>query len=81
MAVDKAKRDLDITSILITLRKLKAGLAAVIQNDEEKLKLTKSMFYEDLTISVDEPNYHNEFKLFLEEDVLDEQESLIALSN
>ena len=66
-------RELDIIHILKTIHKLKAGLAAVIQNNKHTMKLTRDMYLNHTTIfsdTSDEHKYfvHNKFTDFLKVD-------------
>ena len=43
--MDKAKKDLDVTRIIMSQRKMKAGLAALINGNQEKMTEAKKIFY------------------------------------
>jgi hypothetical protein len=43
-AIYKVKRELDVTNLLQTIQKLKAGLSAVIQNDKNILERSKKLY-------------------------------------
>ena len=49
-ALLSAKKEVDIVNIVITLRKLKAGLTAVIANDQELMDRAANIFYHESTI-------------------------------
>ena len=59
--------------IIITLRKLKAGLSALIGNDKRKTEAARQIFYEDSIVEHEECPYSekdNIFREFLEADDL-----------
>ena len=65
VALQHAKKDLDIVNIVTTLRKLKAGLSTVIANNQQQVDESKKIFYQESIIN--EKDTHSEYKnLFLD---------------
>ncbi len=63
-------RELDIMHIIKTIHKLKAGLSAVIVNDDEAMKLSRKLYIDQTKIFVDcdherKSRMHNKFFDFL----------------
>ena len=63
---------MNIITIIQTLHKLKAGLAAVMDNDPYYIKEAKRLYYQNITIYADEkekeqPDKENVFYEFLKE--------------
>lgn len=69
------QKEMDITNMLTTIHKLKAGLSAVINEDEKLVERTKHYFYSNSTIFSDteeetEMKKQNKFLEFLDQDEL-----------
>lgn len=70
-------KELDIIHILKSIHKLKAGLAAVIENDDQLMKKCRDMYLNHTTIFLDTEDeatyfHHNKFTEFLKLDKRDE---------
>ena len=69
----RISKELDIANLLLTVQKLKAGVSAIIENDQRLLHNTKQFFYTNCTIYSDteeelEVTRSNKFSDFLEQD-------------
>ena len=70
---NKVVKELDIIHILKTIHKVKAGLAAVVENDNELMKLSRDMYLNHTTLfsdTEDEKKFfmHNKFTHFVKVD-------------
>ena len=70
---DKVVKELDIIHILKTIHKVNAGVAAVIENDSQLMKLSRDMYLNHTTLFSDTEDekkqfLHNKFTDFIKVD-------------
>lgn len=70
-----AKNDLDVTRIIMTQRKMTAGLAVLMNGNKEKMDEAKKIFYDRIIVEnlEENPKSDNQFLEYLNKQEIDKE--------